>query len=566
VKLFLIILSVLFIIQPVSAQIRIIDNCNPSFSNPSILDQLSSNIENIQEKYNGCEQVPEINRKKAGQPQASTARVLADMVAGCFVGLLKGFFTGLKDIITGFWDLTKLGYTLAKKFGKKMVNFLYVAYKSGIATVFSELRRDVQSIGTTILNGLKAIPQMILDAGVKQVAGFKCMNSRARADYVCKSLSYIGTDVLLAVLTGGASKVGYISKVQKAIKLGVSAEKAKVAANISKLVKRTTGILDGLKAQRYLRKSLKGFDTRRAAKIIDQMDNKAGAFKKLLDKTDGELNELVRKFSKMPNGPAKTAFKKQIKAKANKLSKITKEMNEHNKKLSHLRSKKLIFDLDKEGLIEVKRVITDGKLLNDPNLAKGRYPPWSEGGPVYEIKVKKGVKVCRGGAKGEATKGAGRWFLPCAVDKFRSKEDNKWVNATAENPYDEFTKYSLREGDVIQIGGINPITNRFGGKAVFRSKEKAGRIDVVRGGGGEVQLFRESRDKLGVQDVVRTVRVYNSPKIRGLQARAARAKTKRELIDIQNQARELRRTGDLEAKSFLEELEDTVRDEVKELY
>jgi hypothetical protein len=557
VKLFLIILPFLFIIQPVSAQIRIIDDCNPPLLSSSILDRLASNIENIQEKYNGCEQVPEKDRKKEGRPQASTAKVLADMVAGCFVGLLKGFFNGLKDIITGFWDLAKLGYKLTKKFGKKMLNFLYVAYKSGISTVFSELRRDVQSVGSTILNGLKAIPQMILDAGVKQVEGFKCMNSRARADYVCKSISYIGTDVLLAVLTGGASKIGYISKVQKAIKLGVSAQKAKVAAKISKVAKRTTDVLDGIKAQRYLRKSLRGFDTKQAGKIIDRMDIKSGRFKKVLDKTDSELMNMVEIFSKMPKGPAKNAFKKKIKAKADKLARVTKEMNEHNTKLSHLRSKKLIYDLDKEGLIEVKRVITDGKLLNDPNLAKGRYPPWSEGGPVYEIKVKKGVKVCRGGAKGEATKGAGRWFLPCAVNKFRSKKENKWVNATAENPYDEFTKYALREGDVIQIGGINPITNKFGRQRVFRSKEKAGRIDVVRGGGGEVQLFRESRNKLGVADVVRTVRVYNSPTIRRLQARAARAKTKVELLNIQKQARKLK--GDLEAKGFLEEVLDRIK-------
>ncbi len=557
---FLLFISAIFVIQPLGAQIRIVDDCTPPLRDLSVLDKLAQNINDIEDKYNDCKFVPEEDRKKKNEKQASTAVVLAKMAAGCFVGQLKGFFSSLKDIITGFWDLAKLGYKLAKKFGKKMVNFLYIAYKSGITTAFSEMSRDVQSIGKTILSGLKGLPQMILEAGVKSVEGFKCMNAAARAEYVCKSISYVGTDVLIAVLTGGASKIGWVSKAQKAIGLGVRAQKAKIAARISKLDKlndarrKVTGILDGIKAKRFLKKSLKGFDPKKAAKAIENMDEKARRYKKLLDKADDDLNVILTQLKKTPKGPAKDALKRQAKRKSEQLKKITASMNKHNTELSHLRSKKLIYDLNEQGAIEVKRVIPDGKVLNDENLKVGRYPPWSEGGPVYEIKVKKKVSLCRGGEAGEAlTKGAGRWFLPCATKNFRSKAENKWVNATADNPYDEFSKYNLREGDIIQLGGINPITNKIGRKRVFVDK-KYGTVSEVRGGGGEVQVFRPSRDKLNEKDLVRTVRVYDSATVRKMQADAANAATRQDLLRIKKKAEGF--VDDLEAQSFVKEVQE----------
>ena len=547
-KVILLFICILFVVQPVSAQIRIVDDCNLPISASSVFDRLSRNIDEIQEKFNKCDQVPKSDRKVKGEKEASTAKVLLEMAGGCFVGLIKGFIHGLKDIITSFWDLTKLGWKLAKKFGKQMVNYLYLAYKGGISTLFSEYARDTQDFLQTILNGLKAIPQMILEAGVKQVETFKCLNTQAKANYVCKTMSYIGTDVLLAVLTGGASKIGYISKVNKAIQLGARAHKAK-------LLKKAAPLLKGRVAQSFLKRSFQGFNSKKAGRVIDRLDKEAFAYKRKLDKTTDELDLLVKKFADIPTGPVKTAYKRKVKAKADQLKLVTKKMNEHNTALSHLRTKKLIHDLDKEGAIEITKVIPDGKSLNDLDLAKGRYPPWSEGGPVYEIKVKKRVELCRGGAFGEAAKGAGRWFLPCKKDNYRSKAENQWVNATADNPYDEFAKYNLREGDTIQIGGINPITNNFGKKRVFRD-QKSGRQSVVRGGGGEVQVFRPSRDKLTTEDLVRTAKVYNDPDIRKLQAQLERIGDRKEALKIKKKIS--KRVDDDEASSFLIDIQNKI--------
>lgn len=525
------------------------EDCIEEPTTSSAFDRLSANIKEIQEKYNSCTQVPDKDRKKVGEASVSTAKILADMAKGCFVGLLKGFINGLKDIITGFWDLAKLGFKLAKKFGKKMVNYLHLAYKSGITTLFSEYARDTQSFLNTVLKGLKAIPEMILGAGVKQIETFKCYNTRAKADYVCKTMSYLGTDVLLAVLTAGGSKIAYVSKIQKAIKLGVTAQKAKLITK----VKKAADVLDGIKAKRFLKNKFKGFNPALAGRRIDQLDDQAKVLKKGLDKADLELKDLITKRDLMGPSVGKEMITREIAQKERELTRLTQKITKHNTDLSHLRAKKLIYDLDKQGAIEIKRVIPDGKKINDLDVAKGRYPPWSEGGPVYEIKVKKKVELCRGGAAGEAAKGAGRWFLPCATKNYRTKDENRWVNATADNPYDEFSKYKLREGDVIQIGGINPILSDKGGSRVFTDKA-SGRTSTVRGGGGEVQVFRPSRDKLGTGDLVRTVKVYNDPEIRKLQAQLVRIKNKEEVLKIKKKISS--RVDDTEASSFLLEVED----------
>jgi hypothetical protein len=555
-RISLILISFFFLFSGGSFAGSVIEDCRPEITTSSSLDRLARNISQIEQKYNKCDQVPKKDRKKKGDAKATNARVLVDMAKGCFVGLLKGFIRGLKDTISGFWDLAKLGVKLAKKFGRKMVNYLHLAYKSGITTLFAEHARDTKSFLNTVLKGLKAIPQMILEAGVKQMTTFGCYNSRAKANYVCQTMSYLGTDVLLAVLTGGASKIGYISKVQKAVKLGVRFQRSKLTKRIRRVRKavKNSKVVKKRKAKKALKKELKGFSPTRAEKKIGELDTKSKVLKTKLDKADAELTQLTVKSEVIKSGVTKQIVNQEISKKKTELRLITREVTKNNSDLSHLRSKKLIYDLDKKGAIEIESIIPDGKVLNDPNIAKGRYPPWSEGGPVYEVRVKKRLEFCRGGKAGEAKQGAGRWFLPCATKNYRSKDENRWVNATADNPYDEFSKYKLRDDDIIQIGGINPILDDLGGEKIFKDLN-SGRVSRVRGGGGEVQVFRPDADnKLGLEDLVRTVRVYNDTEIRTLQAQLARISNKEEVLKIRK--RITSRVDDDEATSFLLEIED----------
>jgi hypothetical protein len=49
----------------------------------------------------------------------------------------------------------------------------------------------------------------------KKKQNFECLNSLGRTELICNSLGYVGSDIVLAVLSGGASKVAALEKVSK---------------------------------------------------------------------------------------------------------------------------------------------------------------------------------------------------------------------------------------------------------------------------------------------------------------------------------------------------------------
>ncbi|MFT6069875.1 MAG: hypothetical protein ACJAT2_000889 [Bacteriovoracaceae bacterium] len=552
------------ILNTANAQIRIIDDCNPPITNSSTFDRLAQDIADIEEKTDVCSTVPAEDRKIKGAPDPTFKQAFGGALLGCGIGLLKGLISGLKDMVLDFWDLGKLGWKLAKKFGKKMVNYLHLAYKSGITTLFSEYARDSKDFLETIMKGLGAIPEMIYNLGQKGIENFKCLNIEAKSNYICTGIGYLGTEVVLNILTGGAKNVAVLARVQKAAQFATATQKARLVAKVLPKAKRLSAVtrskrlgrvVEGLEAQKYLRRSLRSFDPVKAKKTINFLDKRTIELKRKLDKLTDSERKLTKRLASQTDPVKRAQIQAELLRKQKELRSVTKNLTLTSTNLSHLRSKEIIYNLDKQGLIEVRSVISDGKIPNRDALAKGRYPPWSEGGPVYEVKVKKGVQLCRGGKAGEALQQAGRWFLPCSTDSYRSKADNQWVTATADNPFDEFTKYNLKEGDVIQIGGINPILSETGGSLTFVDKASQ-RRSVVRGGGGEVQFFRPAEGplKLGPQDVVRSVKVYNDKEIRTLQAQLARVANKEEVLKIRERIK--RRVNDTEASSFLLEIED----------
>jgi hypothetical protein len=564
-KNYLFIILSFLILNTANAQIRIVDDCNPPITNSTTFDRLAQDIADIEEKTDVCSSVPLEDRKIKGAPDPTFKEAFGGALLGCGIGLLKGLISGLKGLVLDFWDLGKLGWKLAKKFGKKMVNYLHLAYKSGITTLFSEYARDSQDFLETIMKGLGAIPEMLYNLGQKGIDNFKCLNVEAKSNYVCSAIGYLGTEVVLNILTGGAKNVAVLARVQKAAKFATAAQKAKIASKVLPKAKRLAivskskragRIIDGLEAKAALRKTLKNFDPKVAKKNIDFLDKKGEVLRKRLDKLKAEEIVLTRKEFFARNPTRKAEAKAALLKKQSELKSVTKNINLTNTNLSHLRSKDLLYDLDKKGLIEVRTIVTDGKVLNKDALELGRYPPWSEGGPVYELTVKKGVQFCRGGKAGQALGAAGRWFSICAKNKYKNKTDNQWVAATADNPFDEFTKYNFREGDVIQLGGINPLLSETGGALAFTDK-KYGTRSVVRGGGGEAQVFRpasgKSVDNLQNYDVASSVSTLNNPALLKEQVKLRDLKSRSEIIKMRE--RVSKRVNDIEADKLLSEIE-----------
>lgn len=561
-KFFIIILITLFSLSAVA------QDCSfpRGFESLESIERLSSQVGEATDQIGVCSEVPLEDRKKTNEAEIGFPTLMANMAKGCLVGLVKGIFSGIKDIVTSIWGIAKLGFKLAKKFGEEIVDFLYAAYKGTVASFFAEKAATGSKFISGLIDSIKSIPEALYGIASKSIEGFGCLNGEAKTQLICKGIGYVGTDIVIGVLTGGLSKAALVGKLGRPMQLvsrGMKARKLRFLRK-AKLLKRKgmsalstkilskNPIIKGPNAKRAFKKYISSGTSRKNLRKIDQLEKSGEILKIKLFRQQKKLAIIEESLSKAKSGSREFRKLENQVAKQNIiLRRTTKSLVRDNSKKSHLLTKKKLKELDDLGIIEIDRIHVDGKTVNAPLLEAGRYPPWTEGGPVFDIRVKKKFEACRGGPLKDLTKKAGRWFLPCLTKDYKTKEDSKWRNATADNNYDVFVKYNLKVGDELQVGGLNPLLDDRGFSLSFFDK-KYETTSVVQGGGGEIQFFRPSRDTLTSDDITRWVRGLDDPKLLRIQEKIATAQPS-SLRKLQSKLKKMARVSD-EAKYLLEEI------------
>lgn len=167
-----------------------------------------------------CDAIPGQYKKKPGVVENEN---IGNHIASCLEGFVMGVFNDIKGLFTSIWSVMKLAYKITVKFpgeiGKKILSFLKAAYYGTIPTFWAELKSQGSKFLKDIGNALAAIPKGILDAGKKELVEWKCLNNAGRTNYVCKTIGYVGTEVVIGILTGGALKAfaagKYIKPIEK---------------------------------------------------------------------------------------------------------------------------------------------------------------------------------------------------------------------------------------------------------------------------------------------------------------------------------------------------------------
>jgi hypothetical protein len=319
---------------------------------------------------------------------------------------------------------------------------------------------------------------LLMTAMDQKYADFDSYSFRNKLNLVCQGFGVAGPEIIMATLASAVSVPAKILKIKQAMRLkdgnGVELER-----------KKNQNVTEKSNGQ-----EIKDQGLVRATAEIDALEHQA--------------DELYERLSRQKKSG--TATEQEIAA-------TVREIESVNSRLSHMRTANLIEVAGSKGMIHLDEVVGDGKILNEIAESKGRYPPWSEGGPVYKVTLKKDIELCRGGSYSELARPPGSWFIPCLKEGYRSKEKNKWVNATAENPYDVYTRWKLKAGDEVYVGGINPIIGANGKAKVFGEHS-------LFGGGGEVQIqrIRKSADDVLTQDrLVRWVHVLDNDSLLPIQ-------------------------------------------------
>lgn len=201
-------------------------------------------------KADPCKSVPFKYRKTQGLDHGS----VGDMIGSCLIGELQGIFSNVKDLFSGLWDLLKLAGKFSAKYAEKNVAFLRAIWNGTVPYFIAETLSEGSSFVKDLAKTLMAIPQAIEARAKNEVKEWQCLNNAGHANYVCKAMSYVGTEAVITILTGGALKASMVAKAIRPMeelmlieKVAVKGEEAAKIAEGAKVASEATNSASHLK-------------------------------------------------------------------------------------------------------------------------------------------------------------------------------------------------------------------------------------------------------------------------------------------------------------------------------
>lgn len=147
-----------------------------------------------------CEVVPSNWRRVGGANSSALGNV-----GTCLQEAVRGFIRNIRDLFTGLWDALQMGYRLAQRFGQQMVSFFRAAWNGTLSTFWAENAANGSALLRRMASALGAIPGAIANMARSKYQQWQCLNTTGRTAYVCRAVGYVGPEVVLAFLTGGAT-------------------------------------------------------------------------------------------------------------------------------------------------------------------------------------------------------------------------------------------------------------------------------------------------------------------------------------------------------------------------
>jgi hypothetical protein len=248
----------------------------------------------INAPVDACAHIAPKDRKSA-TANSSQASIVGSAIGGCMIGIIKGIFSNIKDLVTGLWDLLKMGYELAKKFGSTIIDFLKAAWYGTTATFFAEQAAQGQDFFKKLVDGFKSIPNAIYSAVSSGVADFQCLNGPAQTAAICKGVGYVGSEIFIGILTGG---------------IGIEAKLAAKAADAAKLVSKSSEVARVVKTEKKVVEGIKVVEAgTKANKAASKIDELRSVFKNLVTEIDPKFKYPSDYFKGIKNIDAQQARK-----------------------------------------------------------------------------------------------------------------------------------------------------------------------------------------------------------------------------------------------------------------
>jgi hypothetical protein len=149
-----------------------------------------------------CDELPALYRKDdAWGEESDPARYAAD----CFKAALRGMFNSGKDLIEAVWGVIKGSGLLLTKFSYLHVPYAKAVIDRQLPFFYAEMLSDDSGFIEDLWDTLKSIPQGIAQLASRHYQQWHCLNRLGKTEYVCRSLAYVGSDVVIGVLSGTAA-------------------------------------------------------------------------------------------------------------------------------------------------------------------------------------------------------------------------------------------------------------------------------------------------------------------------------------------------------------------------
>ncbi|MBT5093632.1 MAG: hypothetical protein HOM21_05295 [Halobacteriovoraceae bacterium] len=240
------------------------------------------------------------------------------------------------------------------------------------------------------------------------------------------------------------------------------------------------------------------------------------------------------------------------KASASEIEAIVIQIKKNTAAMAEKKTYKMLADLGESGVAEIRFFDLDktkgkgtpySRLVRDGKVVPGGPNPFSDG-LAFHVKLKKDMKLCRGGWAGSW----GGWFAPCSKKRYTNADEaaNLAALPTSSKP-EAFQKWQFKEGDEFMAGGIGEMLTPDGNPI------KSGSM-ALHGTGGEVQLFYNTawkgnkRGKKGVlnphTDKLAEVHSLHTPALQDhVQVPLRSAQTPRQFDQLVNTAEALKKQG-----------------------
>ena len=215
-KYFFIFITLLFALKGYSQTLT--PNCYDQDIIPEELNFLMEGTAPVINEVNECKDNHKLKDeyiKKVNKPNKGWPKALFDNPLLCLQSMFEGLKDSVEDMFSALWGLTKAFSKVVSGTFWGTYDFLKAAFTGNLSYWFAEASNNASDFAKKLLTSIQAIPNAVVSFVKDKSEDWDCRNDKGQVEMACRIGGYLGTDVLVGVLTLGWNKLGIVNKLKK---------------------------------------------------------------------------------------------------------------------------------------------------------------------------------------------------------------------------------------------------------------------------------------------------------------------------------------------------------------